>query len=135
MFPFQHHLIDAALFYLPNRRRPTNNSGLGFFRVIGGSFGDIVFELVRRLAVVYFIFAIYAWFKGIAFNNAIVRKIWLIYFLTNLLLLFSFGIFNSFLVSRYTLASVLTLLLLAPIAIDTMLRNVGECLFSMLMAT
>ncbi len=98
-------------------------TGFGLVKVFAGTTGDVFYETVRRLAVVYALFAAYALYLGLVLQKPIVRKIWIVYLVTNLLLLVGFSLFNSFLVSRYTLASALTILLLAPFAIDRLLQR------------
>jgi hypothetical protein len=80
--------------------------------------GDVAYELIRRMALFYFLFVVYAYVKRLTLNGGLQRKIWQIYVVTNLLMLLAFSMTNNFLVSRYTMASVLTLLILAPFAID-----------------
>lgn len=98
-------------------------TSLGFINVILGTTGDVVYETVRRLAVVYFLFAVYAIYVGLVLKNPLIRRIWAVYLITNLCLLIGFSLFNSFLVSRYTMATALTLLLCTPFAIDHLLRR------------
>ena len=98
----------------------------GFVNVILGTTGDVVYETLRRLAVVYFVFAVYAIYLGLVLKSPITRRIWAVYLVTNLCLLIGFSLFNSFLVSRYTMATALTLLLCAPFAIDHLLRRWPE---------
>jgi len=83
--------------------------------------GDVTYELIRRMAILYFLFVIYAYVKRLALTDKLQHRIWQIYVATNLLMLVAFSLSNNFIVSRYTLASVLTLLILAPFAIDKLL--------------
>jgi hypothetical protein len=93
----------------------------GLFAAMAGTTGDVFYETVRRLAVVYVLFAAYALYLGLVLQKPILKKIWVVYVVTNLFLLVGFSFFNSFLVSRYTLATALTILLLAPFAINRLL--------------
>lgn len=86
------------------------------------SMGQVTGEMLRRMAIFYFAFVVYAYVKGLVLNDDLQRRIWLIYVATNLLMLIGFSLSNSFLVSRYTMASVLTLLILAPFALDRLLH-------------
>lgn len=83
--------------------------------------GDVSYELMRRMAIFYAIFSVYAFVKMSVLRDPLPRKIWLIYLIANLLMLVGFSFFNSFLVSRYTMASALTLLILAPFTIDRLI--------------
>ena len=83
--------------------------------------GDVFYQILRRMSVIYFLFAIYAYFAKIGINDTLLKKIWVTYILTNLLILISFSFYNHFLVSRYTLATSLTLLLIAPFAINALI--------------
>ena len=101
---------------------------LSYAGVIAGNIGDVIYELVRRMAVFYFIFALYAYIRGIGFTSRLMRRIWLVYVLTNFLVLICFSMYNNFLVSRYTMATALTLLILVPFVIDRLLlafRNIS----------
>ncbi|MEO0367832.1 MAG: hypothetical protein AAF197_03495 [Pseudomonadota bacterium] len=95
----------------------------GVFAVVVGNIGDVSYEVLRRLAVVYFVFAMIAIAIGLVLKEKLTRQIWLIYLVVNLLLLIGYSVFNSFLVSRYTMATALTVLLLAPFTIHHLLVN------------
>jgi len=79
---------------------------------------DVAYELIRRMAIFYFVFAIYAYYAYLTLRDRLVRRIWLVFVVTNLVVLIGFSLYNNFLVSRYTMATALTLLLLAPFAIE-----------------
>jgi len=96
---------------------PTSYAG-----VLATNMGDVAYELIRRMAVFYFLFAAYAYIKGIGFSSRLMRRIWVVYVVTNFLMLIGFSLFNNFLVSRYTMATALTLLILCPFVIDQLLR-------------
>ena len=93
----------------------------GYAGIIFSSLGNVIYELIRRMAVFYFFFALYAYIKNIGFKNGLIKRVWLVYVLSNLFLLMAFSLYNNFLVSRYTMASALTLLLLSPFVIDRMI--------------
>ena len=93
-------------------------SVMSLFGLVIANTGDVAYELIRRMALFYFLFVLYAYVKRLTLNGDLQRKIWHIYVATNLLMLLAFSMTNNFLVSRYTMASVLTLLILAPFAID-----------------
>lgn len=88
--------------------------------------GIVAYELIRRMAVFYLVFALFAYAKRYVLADPLPRKIWLIYVVTNLLMLIGFSLFNNFLVSRYTMASALTLLILAPFTIDKLINRVAD---------
>ena len=87
---------------------------------------DVFYELVRRMAIFYFLFAIYAYLHRLVLQEDLPRKIWLIYLLTNVFMLIAFSLSNNFIVSRYTMATALTLLILAPFALDKLLTVFGS---------
>lgn len=87
-------------------------------RLVGENIGEVSVEIIRRMAIFYLAFVIYAYVKGCTLQNLLQRRIWVIYVVTNISLLIGFSLTNSFFVSRYTMATVLTLMLLAPFAID-----------------
>ena len=91
---------------------------MGFMGLLARNSGEVFYELVRRMAVFYFLFAAYAYLKKLALQNDLQRRIWQVFLFTNLIMLLGFSVFNNFFVSRYTMASVLTLLILAPFAIN-----------------
>lgn len=89
--------------------------------IIAQNIGSVFYELIRRMAIFYFLFAVYAYIHNIGFKNHLVKRVWLVYVASNLCLLIVFSLYNNFLASRYTMASALTLLLLAPFVIDQLL--------------
>lgn len=91
--------------------------------VIAQNIGGVLYELIRRMAVFYFLFAIYAYVYNIGFKSSLIKRIWLVYVLSNLCLLIVFSLYNNFLASRYAMASALTLLLLAPFVIDQLINT------------
>lgn len=89
-----------------------------YFGLVAGNIGTMLYELTRRLAVFYLVFAVYAYVKKLTLTTELLHKVWLVFLLTNLAVLTGFSLYTNFLVSRYTLATALTLLLLAPFAMD-----------------
>ena len=114
-------LKDLFYYNLSHRYGDEVLTPFGLFTALAGTTGDVFYETVRRLAVVYVLFAAYALYVGLVLEKPIMKKIWIVYVVTNLVLLVGFSLFNSFLVSRYTLATALTVLLLAPFAINRLL--------------
>ncbi len=117
---------NAFDLFLINTQEKLGDQTLTPWRYIGiffSNLGAIAYELIRRMAVFYFIFAVYAFYKNIGFRNAMDKRVWLVYVVLNVALLIAFSLFNNFLVSRYTMASALTLLLLTPFVIDRMLAG------------
>lgn len=98
----QHRLGDQELSVV-------NTVGLVF-----SSVWDVVYELLRRMAVFYLLLAVYGYFKGDVLKGELLRKIWATFLFANLAILIGFSLTNNFIVSRYTMASALTLLLLVP---------------------
>lgn len=112
--------------FLANTQKKLGGEELTLWRYLGVIFSstvNVIYELIRRMAVFYFFFALYAYVKNFGFKNKLIKRIWLVYVLSNLCLLTTFSLYNNFLVSRYTMASALTLLLLSPFVIDRMLNG------------
>lgn len=91
--------------------------------VFAGNIGNVAYELVRRMALFYFVFAVIAYWKNIGFNSHFAKRIWIVYVVTNFIVLVCFSLYNNFLVGRYTMATALTLLLLAPFMIERILQS------------
>lgn len=94
--------------------------------VIVQNIGGVFYELIRRMAVFYFLFAIFAYVRNIGFKSGLIKRVWLVYVISNLCLLTVFSLYNNFLASRYTMGSALTLLLLAPFVIDQLLNAFND---------
>jgi len=88
--------------------------------------GDVFYELIRRMAVFYFLFSIYAYIKNIGIENHLIKRVWLVYVIINLGMLVVFSLYNNFLVSRYTMATALTLLILSPFVINRIIESFGD---------
>lgn len=113
-----HSLYDL---FAANIQKRLGNEALTPFNLVSlvlSSFGEVSKELIRRMAIFYLIFALYAYIKKLAMPDSLQRKIWLIYVVVNLILLCGFSFSNSFFVSRYTMATALTLLIFAPFTIN-----------------
>ena len=111
--------------FLANTQNQLGNKEITMFNfgmVIVNNIGTVFYELVRRMAVFYFLFAIYAYYYNIGFKSSLIKRVWLVYVISNLCILIVFSLYNNFLASRYTMASALTLLLLAPFVIDQLLN-------------
>jgi hypothetical protein len=89
-----------------------------YLNVVTTNLFNVAYELVRRMAVFYFVFAIVAYLRDWALTTRLLKRVWLVFIVTNLAVLVVFSLYNSFLVSRYTMATALTMLILAPFAID-----------------
>ena len=113
-----HGLADLFLANIRDRLADQEASAWNYTVVILSNIGMVFYELIRRMAVLYFFFTVYAYVKRLTLGGALFKKIWLVYVFTNLVVLIVFSLYNNFLVSRYTLATALTLLLLAPFAMD-----------------
>ena len=96
---------------------------LTYIGLLLSNMGIMLYELLRRMAGFYLIFALYAYFKRLTLSNELQRKVWLVFVFTNIATLVGFSLYNNFLVSRYTLATALTLLLLCPFAIHHIWNN------------
>lgn len=115
--------------FLANTQSHLGGEDLTLFNYIGmftANIGNVAYELVRRMAVFYFLFAIYAYWKNAGLKRELIKRIWIVYVVINFLVLACFSVYNNFLVSRYTMATALTLLLLAPFVIDQLLRAFRE---------
>ena len=91
---------------------------VNYLSVLGANLFDVAYELVRRMAIFYFIFALVAYQRDWVLSTRLLKRVWLVFLLTNLAVLVVFSLYNNFLVSRYTMATALTLLILAPFAIN-----------------
>lgn len=89
---------------------------------IGSKVLDVVYQLIRRMAVFYFFLGLIAYWLGMGLSTRLHKRIWLVYLLTNLLMLIGFSFTNNLVVGRYTMATALTILLLAPFAIDRVIN-------------
>jgi len=117
------NVLDLFLMNTQEKSGAQELTTWSYIGVIFSSLWNVIYELIRRMAVFYFFFALYAYVKNIGFNNSLIKRVWLVYVLSNLFLLAAYSLYNNFLVSRYTMASALTLLLLSPFVIDRMING------------
>ncbi|MFT6408713.1 MAG: hypothetical protein ACJAQ6_002133 [Arenicella sp.] len=118
-----HNVFDLFILNTQEELGGAELTTWNYLGVILTNLGSVAYELIRRMAVFYFFFALYAYIKNIGFKNQLIKRVWLVYVLSNLCLLVAYSVYNNFLVSRYTMASALTLLLLSPFVIDRMLNG------------
>jgi hypothetical protein len=118
-----HNVIDLFLLNNEDKLGGTELTTWSYIGVIFSNISNVTYELIRRMAVFYFFFALYAYFNNIGFKNQLIKRVWLVYVLCNVCLLIVYSLYNNFLVSRYAMASALTLLLLSPFVIDRMLNG------------
>jgi len=115
-------VFDLFLANIKEKSGGEELSIIGYISMVVGNVSNVLYELIRRMAIFYFLFAVYAYFKGIGFTSNLMKRIWIVYVLTNFSVLVVFSLYNNFLVSRYTMATALTLLILSPFVIDQLLR-------------
>ncbi|MCH2190137.1 MAG: hypothetical protein MK188_04345 [Gammaproteobacteria bacterium] len=120
------NIFDLFLHNIKNQTNTESTGVLGFVRPVFNNMVNILDDLVRRMAGIYFLICVAAIVSGVALKTALRRRIWIVYLAVNLGLLLSFSIANNMTVSRYTLATCLTLLPLAPIAIDHWLKSIDS---------
>lgn len=121
-----HNAYDLFLAQTREQLSGEELTAWGLTGVIVSNFGAVFYELIRRMAVLYFFFALYSYIKGNDFKNVLVKQMWLVYVLSNLSLLMAYSLYNNFLVSRYTMATALTLLLLSPLVINRMIDSIKQ---------
>lgn len=114
----------SDLFFANVRQR--FGADANYFGVLAVNVWNVFYELVRRMAIFYFAFSIYAYVTNLALTSRLVRRVWLVFVITNLIVLVGFSLFNNFLVSRYTMATALTLLILVPFAINKLFDSLPE---------
>jgi hypothetical protein len=117
---------DVFDLFLANTKQKLGGEALtplNYTLVFTKNIGDVAYELIRRMAVFYFLFAVYAYIKGIGFSSRLIRRIWLVYVITNFIMLAGFSLYNNFLASRYTMATALSLLILVPFVFDRLLAT------------
>ena len=85
------------------------------------SLGAVLEEILRAMAVVYFLFAVFAYVKKFGLEEQKQRRIWWTYLTTGLILLIGVSLIEPTLTSRYALAVMVTILLLAPFALDRLI--------------
>lgn len=118
-----HTVFDLFLMSTQEKLGGVELTTWSYIGVILSNLGNVLYELIRRMSVFYFFFAIYAYIKNVDFKSVLIKRIWLVYVISNLSLLAAYSLYNNFLVSRYTMATALTLLLLSPFVIDRMIHG------------
>jgi len=120
------NVLDLFLMNTQEKLGGEEGSFWSYSAIIASDLTNVIYELVRRMAVFYFFFALYAYVKNIGFKNKLIKRVWLVYVLSNIFLLAAYSLYNNFLVSRYTMASALTLLLLSPFVIERMIYGFSQ---------
>ncbi len=78
----------------------------------------VVFEVLRKLVIVYALLGIHAVWRDLAFPRMTLRPLWAGLILVNLLILIIFTVTKLFLTGRYTLGLVLTIMLAVPFSLS-----------------
>lgn len=128
-------LVDL---FVANMQQRLGEQPVNFINVSGlvlSNLGNVAGEIIRRMAVFYLIYVIYAYAKKLSLRHELQRRIWHVYVLANLALLIGFSLSNNFFVSRYALATVLTLMILAPFAIDHLFTRRGKARIGVIIGT
>ena len=118
-----HNVIDLFLANIKEKLGGAELTPLRSTSMFAKDVTNVVYELVRRMAVFYFLFSVYGYIRGLGFTSNLMKRIWIVYVATNFLMLVGFSLYNNFLVSRYTMATALTLLILSPFVINQLLLN------------
>ena len=118
-----HTVFDLFLANTKEKLGGNDLSTLNYLGLIFNNFGNVSYELLRRMGIFYLLFALYAYYKNLGLSHTLSRQIWLALVLTNISILVVFGLYNTFLASRYTMASALTLLILTPFVIDKIITG------------
>lgn len=123
--------------FLANMQKRLGEQPVTTMSVLGlviANIAEVAGELVRRMAIFYLAFVIYAYARGLALEAGLQKRIWQIYVLTNIVLLIGFSLSNNFFVSRYALATVLTLMILVPFAIERLIAKPGKARASIIVS-
>jgi len=122
--------IDGVVdLFMDNIKTQSDHSSSSIFSYLSPVFDNLINilnDIVRRMAGIYFLICIAAYLGALAFQRPLRKRIWAVYIATNLSLLLAFSLANNITVSRYTLAICLTLLPLAPIALSHWLKNLEQ---------
>ena len=118
-----HNIFDLFISSTKQKLGGEELTSWNYLGVIASSVVNVSYELIRRMAVFYFLFAIYAYIKNIGFEHKLNKRVWQVYVATNVGVLLVFSLYNNFLVSRYTMATALTLLIVAPFVIAKILST------------
>lgn len=104
-----------------------NNAGLlAYITPLFFTILHIADDLARRMAGIFLIICIIAYYKGFTPFKVFTKRIWIAYLCTNLILLLGFSLVNNMSVSRYALAACLTLLILVPFALNHWYENLKQ---------
>ncbi len=123
------NVLDLFLLNLDSLFTTPEGQSNGYFGPIVNKLGSVLYELIRRMAVFYFFFALFAYWRGWGLKTPLLNRVWLVYVAFNFFLLLAFSFTNNLVVSRYTMATGLTLLILAPFAINKLFEaqaNLGK---------
>ncbi|MDJ0955565.1 MAG: hypothetical protein QNI91_01830 [Arenicellales bacterium] len=80
-------------------------------------------EVVRRLAVVYALLAVWGLRRNILFPDERLKSLWLALILINIVILIGSAIFTSIVVDRYALTTTVTILLATPFVLTYLWRK------------
>jgi len=83
-------------------------------------------EIIRRLALVYAVLAVWGIKKNILFPEMTLKPLWLAMVLVNILILVGSAFFISIVVDRYTLTATVTILLASPFVFSHLWNNWGS---------
>lgn len=125
-----HNIFDLFISSTKQKLGGEALTSWNYLGVILSNIGSITYELIRRMAIFYFLFAVYAYFKNIGFKHNLTKRVWLVYVITNIGVLLVFSLYNNFLVSRYAMATALTLLIVSPFVANKILLTFSN--FSLL---
>ena len=120
------NVFDLLISNLKPQLENASNGLIAYITPVFNNIANVSSDLLRRMAGIYLIVCVIAYFKGFALSNILVKRIWLVFLATNLILLMGFSITNNISVSRYTLATSLTLLILAPFALNYWIEKLSE---------
>ena len=116
-----HNVWDVFVMNLSQSSADQKLTAWQYTQLFTNNIAIVFYELIRRLAVFYLLFVIYAYAKGLILNDYLSKRLWWVYVITNIGILLAFSLYNNFFVSRYELATVLTLLIFAPFGINSVL--------------
>lgn len=110
--------IERALSLLNQKLSTNHDQSNGLFFTIFESVGNVIYEILKRLEIIYAIFALIAIKFELVLTNKEQRKIISYYILVAVLILILFEISLGYLTSRYALTIALTVLLLATFTLE-----------------
>ena len=118
--------INKAISQLSEKLAISSNESGGTLVAILKPFGNVVYETLKRLEVIYAILAFIAFKMRLTLSQSYQRRIIACYIGINIIVLSLFEVSLSYLTSRYTLALALTILLLAPFTLEKAIENFSE---------